>query len=79
MWTSHKIDKFLYDSQRRQLGLDSKSINNEDEPVLGKNRKEALNKAVYECIIRDGRSFLDFKKPGKLNKFPGIMNLLFLY
>ena len=64
MWTVHKIDKYLYNSQRKQLGLEKSDVVDEDEPILGKNRKDELNKAVYDCIIRDGRSFLDFKKPG---------------
>jgi hypothetical protein len=80
----HKMDKFLYASQKKQLKNHQKQQQpqvDEIEPLqqgeqstkadlsLTKERITELNEAVMNCIIQDGRSFNDFRKRGMMQFF----------
>ena len=44
--------------------LPSKVNKSKNVHALGPDKIKELNELVYECIIRDGRSFNDLRKPG---------------
>ena len=59
----HKKREFLYPSQIKQ--------SEKKTPNISPEKKRQLDDAAIDCIVLDGRSFTDFKKPG-MQKFLNI-------
>ena len=49
------------------------SISNYFKTSVSNDMKEQLNELVYKCIIEDGRSFGDLRKPGMARLFEKIL------
>lgn len=53
------MDDYLFPSQ-----LKDKKKNDGDEVIITPERRKQLHQAVFDAIIRDGRPFNDFSRPG---------------
>lgn len=51
----------LYPSQQKKL---TKTKNNENIAEICRDEKLELNELVYDCVIQDSRTFMDFRKRG---------------
>jgi len=50
------MTQYLYKSQKKEYKRKTKTISDD--------LKKTLDKAVFECVYKDHRSFNDFEKPG---------------
>jgi hypothetical protein len=53
------MNEFLFPSQ-----LKAKMTIGEGDRVIPIERRRQLHKAIFDCVVRDGRPFDDFNKPG---------------
>ncbi|CAM4823633.1 unnamed protein product [Rotaria magnacalcarata] len=60
----HSMPELMYNSQRQQLIPKPSQIKPE--------KKRELHEAAIDCIITDGRSFNDFRRPG-MDKFLNVI------
>lgn len=51
----------LYPSQQKKL---NKTKKNENIAEISRYEKLELNEMVYDCVIQDSRTFMDFNKKG---------------
>ena len=63
MYTRHEISDFLFPSQKIQIGLEK-----DETCTMSAEQKQEIDEAIMNATIIDGRSFMDFSKPGKKNK-----------
>lgn len=66
LFREHSLEKYLYPSQRIALKIDQTT-----ESKIDKKKKSELDKSLIDCVIEDGRCFVDFGKDG-MSKFPAV-------
>ena len=58
----HGMNDYLFPSQ-----LKDKNKDDGEEAIVTPERRRELHRAIFEAIIRDGRPFNDFSRPGMLH------------